>query len=121
VLTKESIETQREKIIKVHGPWINESVLPISDMKAYDFQDKTYHGREIIEHASHVSSDEKAKVHVWASIDNTRSVWLDEFDVISIMSDGGFKLAGKLFPSEAYKKNNRDRPTLVFKKAVSNG
>lgn len=100
---------------------ISESVLPISAMKEYDHQGKTYRGREIVEHAPHVSSDEKAKVHVWASIDNTRSVWLSEPDVVSIMKDNGLTLAEKAFPSEEYKKNNRDRPTLVFKKSVPNG
>jgi len=95
---------------------IETSVLPLSSMCTYEIGDQRFQGREIIEHAPHVTDKEKATTHVWASIDNERSVWLSERSVIDIFDANRFALAQKLFPNSAYQKNNPDRPTLVFKR-----
>jgi 2-polyprenyl-3-methyl-5-hydroxy-6-metoxy-1,4-benzoquinol methylase len=98
---------------------IAESVLPLAPMKEYLFRDRPYRGREIIEHAWHVDQQQKAQDHVWASIDNTRSVWLVEDDILAIMLNQGFSLVQRGFPSIQYATENPDRPTLVFKKRVT--
>jgi ubiquinone/menaquinone biosynthesis C-methylase UbiE len=96
---------------------ITDSVLPLTEMRTYEFNGKTYRGRAIIEHAQHVTAEEKATQHVWASLDNEISVWLDERDVIKIMKEEGFDLAHKAFPNPDYQRTNPDRPTLVFKRS----
>lgn len=95
---------------------INDSVLPLTEMREYTFQDQTFRGRAIIEHAEHVTGEEKAKSHVWASIDNNISVWLAEEDVVHIMQEQGFRLILKEYPNDVYRENHADRPTLVFKR-----
>ncbi|MGF9763313.1 class I SAM-dependent methyltransferase [Microvirga sp. 0TCS3.31] len=95
---------------------IEDSVLPLTEMRTYEFEGQTYRGRAIIEHAQHVTAEEKATQHVWASIDNEISVWLDERDVIRIMDEEGFRLAHKGYPMDDYRRLHPDRPTLVFKK-----
>ncbi|MDW7555747.1 MULTISPECIES: class I SAM-dependent methyltransferase [Azospirillum] len=92
---------------------IRESVLPLSDMRTYEYEGQQYRGRQIIEHAEHVTPEQKAKVHVWASIDNNVSVWLDERDVVRIMDESGFRLVANKLPSGS---STQDRPTLVFKR-----
>ncbi len=95
---------------------IDRSVLPLSEMKQYELEGHTYRGREIVEHASNVTAEEKAKVHIWASIDNPRSLWLLEADVCRTMEECGFALAEKRFPSPSYQQQNPDRPTLTFRR-----
>jgi SAM-dependent methyltransferase len=95
---------------------IEDSVLPLTEMRSYEFDGRIYRGRAIIEHAQHVTAEEKATQHVWASIDNEISVWLDERDVVGIMDEEGYSLAQKAYPNDEYSQNNPDRPTLVFKR-----
>lgn len=95
---------------------IAESVLPLSEMKSYVLDGQPFRGREFIEHAPAVTPEEKSKVHVWASIDNPRSVWLTEEDVHRVMDESGFSLAEKRFPSPSYQQRNPDRPTLAFRR-----
>jgi predicted nicotinamide N-methyase len=95
---------------------IETSVLPLSEWRAYEFEGSMFHGRQIIEHAEHVSADEKAKVHVWASIDNDVSVWLDERDVVKIFDESGFDLKFRDWDGPEHKERAPDRPTLVFKR-----
>ncbi|MBO1905788.1 hypothetical protein KHP60_12310 [Microvirga sp. 3-52] len=95
---------------------IKNSVLPLTEMRSYEFDGRIYRGRAIIEHAQHVTAEEKATQHVWASIDNEISVWLDERDVVGIMDEEGYNLAQKAYPNDDYRQNNPDRPTLVFKR-----
>jgi SAM-dependent methyltransferase len=95
---------------------ITESVLPLSEMRIYEFEGQRYRGREIVEHPSGISDSEKAKVNVWASIDNDISVWLTEADVIAILDGEGFTLAERSFPNRSYEQSNPDRPTLTFKR-----
>jgi SAM-dependent methyltransferase len=97
---------------------ITESVLPLSEMRRYEFEGHIYRGREITEHAAHVTPAEKAKIHLWASIDNDVSVWLEERDVIRILDGAGFDLVLREFPNATYRSNNPDRPTLTFKRKV---
>ncbi|MEW6254643.1 MAG: class I SAM-dependent methyltransferase [Pseudomonadota bacterium] len=96
---------------------INESVLPLSEMRSYEHGGRTYRGRAIIEHAHHVTADEKAKEHIWASIDNDVSVWLHETDLVNLFKEKGFNLVANRFPNESYKRTTPDRPTLVFKRS----
>lgn len=95
---------------------IETSVLPLSAMRSYEFEGRRYRGRAIVEHATGLSEQEKAEVHVWAWINNDVSVWLDEGDVVALMRDHGFELALKAYPNASYRRDNPDRPTLVFKK-----
>jgi SAM-dependent methyltransferase len=95
---------------------IEKSVLPLSEIKHYALEGGAYRGREIVEHARHVTDEQKAKVHTWASIDNRRSVWLHETDVRRILEERGFALAARGFPSPSYQQQNPDRPTLVFRR-----
>jgi ubiquinone/menaquinone biosynthesis C-methylase UbiE len=95
---------------------IETSVLPLSEMRAYQFEGQIFHGREIVEHSEHVSSEEKAKAHLWASIDNNVSVWLDERDVVKIFDKQGFDLAFRDWAGPNHKEHAPDRPTLVFKR-----
>lgn len=98
-------------------PHIHSSVLPLSEMRDYAFEGRTFRGREIVEHHSDVSAEEKANVHLWASIDNDLSVWLLEEDVVRVMADEGLVLVHRAYPNAEYEQNNPDRPTLVFKRA----
>ena len=95
---------------------IETSVLPLSSMRTYETLGKRFRGREIVEHALHVTDEEKAATHLWASIDNNKSVWLSERSVVDILDERGFALAQNLFPISSYQQNNPDRPTLVFKR-----
>jgi len=93
---------------------IDVSVMPLAEMKDYTFEARSYRGREVAEHATNVGAAEKHNVHVWASIDNHVSVWLEEKSVIAELGRAGFKLASRSFPSEQYAARHPDRPTLVF-------
>jgi len=97
---------------------INESVLPLTEMRQYKFEGRTYRGRAIVEHERHVTNEQKAKKHLWASIDNDISVWLDERDVVATMEKEGFHLAMREYPGPGYRANHPDRPTLVFKRGA---
>lgn len=98
-------------------PHIDTSVLPLSAMRPYQFGGRSYMGREWLEHEVGTSEDEKEKVPVWASIDNPKSVWLEERDVVGELYDAGFFTVARRFPNPDYQRNNPDRPTLVFKRA----
>jgi SAM-dependent methyltransferase len=95
---------------------INTSVLPLSEIKDYVLEGTVHRGREIVEHAPHVTDEQKAQVHTWASIDNRRSVWLHETEVHRVLEKRGFALAARRFPSPSYQQQNPDRPTLVFRR-----
>jgi ubiquinone/menaquinone biosynthesis C-methylase UbiE len=95
---------------------ISVSVLPISAMRPYKFEGRTYRGRAIVEHERHTSKEHKAKKSLWTSIDNETSVWLEERDVITIMEEAGFRLAFRDYPGPSYRDKVPDRPTLVFKR-----
>ena len=97
---------------------ITVSVLPLSEMLSFDDNGAQYSGRIMIEHAAHVSENEMANQHPWASIDNVRSVWLGERDVVGLFARMGFALKERSYPSPEYEAANPDRPTLVFKRSA---
>lgn len=99
------------------SPHIETSVLPLSGMRPYQFGGRTFVGREWLEHEVGTTEAEKKNVPVWASIDNPKSVWLEERDVVAELYDAGFHPVARRFPSAEYERNNPDRPTLVFKRA----
>jgi len=98
-------------------PQIETSVLPLSGMRSFQFGGRVFMGREWREHEVGTSEAEKQNVPVWASIDNPKSVWLEERDVVAELYDAGFHPVERRFPNAAYQRNNPDRPTLVFKRA----
>jgi len=96
-------------------PNIDQSVQPLGKMRDWIFEGRHYQGREVIEHATHVTDEEKRTTHVWASIDNNVSVWLSENAVISELQRCGFEIVSRIKGSAV------DRPTLLFERAARRG
>lgn len=83
--------------------------LNLSVMRSYQFGSRTFMGREWVE-------QEAGAARAETSIDNPKSVWLEERDVVGELYDAGFVPVDRRFPSLDYESRNPDRPTLVFKR-----
>jgi SAM-dependent methyltransferase len=88
-----------------------DTYVSLADKESYAFDGHTYWGRRYFEHTEDSSRDERLR-NVWASLDNSTSVWLTRPSLLNVLTHVGFTSTYECHtPVETNKL--RDRLTLV--------
>ena len=94
-----------------------DTYVSVSRKQSYLYKDQRYWGRNVEEHTSNESVEDK-QAKLWSSIDNTKSVWLTKPTLINLLSRFGFTSVYECYvPVEPDKFG--DRVTIVAVKGAS--
>jgi 2-polyprenyl-3-methyl-5-hydroxy-6-metoxy-1,4-benzoquinol methylase len=101
------------------GIAVFDTYVSIAQKCSYSFQGKEYWGRDIVEHSSTASKDEKLR-DLWASLDNATSFWITKNSLLNALRVLGFTSVYECFvPVEPNKR--ADRITLLAVKGQPQG
>lgn len=88
-----------------------DTYVSLAAKERYTHGNRTYWGREYVEHSEHSNSEERLD-SAWASLDNTRSVWLTRPSLLNLLTHCGFTSTYECF-TPAERNKLKDRVTLM--------